>query len=112
MRNGEAILHAPYVPGKRAHYYVNTFGLGYVKKANRADTYLTYDNGQAKKSLDFGVFRIHPVVQRGATIHTVLKEPKEAKEKREVKPMDWNQVVSTFTTAIMGFSTVYVLLTR
>ena len=112
MRNGEAILHAPFVPGKRAHYYVKTYGLGYVKKANRADTYLTYENGQAKKSLDFGVFRIHPVVQRGATIHTVLKEPKEAKEKREVKPMDWNQVVATLTSAIMGFSTVYVLLTR
>jgi hypothetical protein len=52
------------------------------------------------------------LVQRGATIHTVLKEPKEAKEKREVKPMDWNQLVATLTSAIMGFSTVYVLLTR
>ena len=112
QRNGEATLNAPYVPGKRAHFYVKSFGLGYVKKANRADTYITYENGQFKKALNFGVFRIHPVVQQGATIHTVLKEPKEEKEKREVKPMDWNQVVATLTSAIMGFSTVYVLLTR
>ena len=92
---------------------MKTFGLGYLKKANRADTYVTYENGQSKKAVNlFGVFHIHPVVQRGATIHTVLKEPKEEKEKREVKPMDWNQVVATLTSAIMGFSTVYILLTR
>jgi polysaccharide export outer membrane protein len=112
LRNGEATLNAPFIPGKRAHYYVKAFGLGYVKKAHRADTYITYENGQFKKALNFGILRIHPVVKPGATIHTVLREPKEEKDKREVKPIDWNQVVATLTSAVMGFSTVYVLVTR
>jgi len=105
-------VNAPYVPGRRAHYYVKQFGLGYAKKADRADTYITYENGQFKKSLNFGLFRIHPIVRRGATIHTVLAEPKAKKEKKETKPLDWNQAVATITSALMGFSTVYVLLTR
>jgi protein involved in polysaccharide export with SLBB domain len=112
LANGELELNAPFVPGRRANQYVSAFALGYAKKANRAGTYLTYENGQYKRALNFGLFRIHPVVKRGATIHTVLRAPKEEKSKREVKPMDWNQVVATLTSAIMGFSTVYVLLTR
>ena len=112
VRNGEQTVNAPFIPGRRAHYYVKQFGLGYAKKADKSDTYLTYENGQFRKSLDFGVFRIHPVVRRGATIHTVLAEPKANKEKKEVKPLDWNQAIATVTSAIMGFSTVYVLLTR
>jgi polysaccharide export outer membrane protein len=112
VRNGQTELNAPYVPGRRAHFYVKQFGLGYAKKADRADTYLTYENGQFKKSLNFGLFRIHPIVRRGATIHTVLAEPKANKVKKEVKPLDWNQAIATVTSAVMGFSTVYVLLTR
>ena len=112
VRNGQMEVNAPYVPGRRAHYYVKQFGLGYAKKADRADTYLTYENGQFKKSLNFGLFRIHPIVRRGATIHTVLAEPKANKEKKETKPLDWNQAVATVTSAVMGFSTLYVLLTR
>ena len=112
VRNGEQTVNAPFVPGRRANYYVKQFGLGYAKKADKSDTYLTYENGQFRKSLDFGVFRIQPVVRRGATIHTVLAEPKANKEKKEVKPLDWNQAIATVTSAILGFSTVYVLLTR
>jgi polysaccharide export outer membrane protein len=112
VRNGEQTVNAPFVPGRRSHYYVKQFGLGYAKKADKSETYLTYENGQFKKSLDFGLFRIHPVVRSGATIHTVLAEPKANKEKKEVKPLDWNQAVATVTSAVMGFSTVYVLLTR
>jgi polysaccharide export outer membrane protein len=111
-RNGQMEVNAPYLPGRRAHYYVKQYGLGYAKKAKRADTYITYENGQFKKSLNFGLFRLHPIVRRGATIHTVLKEPKPERQKAESKPLDWNQVVATLTSGAMGFATVYTLLTR
>jgi len=112
VRNGEIELNAPFSPGRRAGYYVKNFGLGFSKKANRTDTYVSYDNGQFKKSLNFGLFYISPLVREGGTIHTVLRDPKPKKEKMERKPFDWNQAVATLTSAVMGFSTVYVLLTR
>ncbi len=49
----------------------------------------------------------------GATIHTVLEEPKANKEKAEVKALDWNQVVATLTSAGQwALEPVYALLTR
>ena len=37
--------------------------------------------------------------------------PKE-KDKRERKPLDMNQALATVTSAITGFATVYVLVSR
>jgi hypothetical protein len=58
------------------------------------------------------LIRVYPIIRRGAVIHTVLKEPKEKREKAAPKSLDWNQVVATLTSAAMGFGTVYTLLTR
>lgn len=112
VRNGAYELNAPFTPGRRAGYYVKNYGLGYAKKASRVNTYVTYENGQFKKSQNYGLFHVQPLVREGATIHTVLVEPKPKKDKTERKSFDWNQAVATVTSAVMGFSTVYVLLTR
>ena len=112
VRNGQSMLHAPFEANRRTVYYVKQFGLGFAKKADIKETYVSYPNGQFSKVRNFGLFRIHPIVGPGATIHTVLAEPKANKEKKETKPLDWNQAVATVTSAVMGFSTLYVLLTR
>jgi len=112
VRNGQSMLHAPFEANRRTTYYVKQFGLGFANKADIKETYISYPNGQFSRVRNFGLFRIHPIVRPGATIHTVLAEPKANKEKKEVKPLDWNQAVATLTSAVMGFSTIYVLLTR
>lgn len=112
VRNGQSMLHAPFEANRRTTYYVKQFGLGFAKKADIQETYVSYPNGQFSKVLNFGLFRIHPIVRPGATIHTVLKDPKPEKRKAEPKALDWNQVVATLTSAAMGFGTVYTLLTR
>ena len=112
VRNGKTTFNAPFEPNRRSSYFVKQFGLGFAKKASIKDTYVSYHNGQFSKVRNYGLFWIHPIVRPGATIHTVLKEPKPQKRKAEPNPLDWNQVVATLTSAAMGFGTVYTLLTR
>jgi hypothetical protein len=50
-------------------------------------------------------------VSQGAVIH-VNKKPVKTKVIRERRPLDWNQVVGTLTSAAMGFGTVYALINR
>jgi protein involved in polysaccharide export with SLBB domain len=110
----ESVVNTPYVPGKRARYYVKEFALGFNGDAARKDTYVKYPNGKVDRTYNFGLFKVYPKIHKGATIYTAVTQPKERekREKREVKPLDWNQAVATVTSAVMGFSTVYVLLTR
>ena len=110
----ESVVNTPYVPGKRARYYVKEFALGFNGDAARKDTYVKYPNGKVDRTYNFGLFKVYPKIHKGATIYTAVAPPKEReqREKREVKPLDWNQAVATVTSAVMGFSTVYVLLTR
>ena len=110
----ESTVNTPYVSGKRARYYVRQFALGYTRDAARADTYVKYPNGKVSRTINLGLLKVYPRIQKGATIYTSIKtkEEREKREKRDVKPLDWNQAVATVTSAIMGFSTVYVLLTR
>jgi hypothetical protein len=110
----ESVVNTPYVPGKRARYYVKEYALGFNRDAARKDTYVKYPNGKVDRTYNLGLFKVYPKIQKGATIYTAVVQEKqrEKREKREVKPLDWNQAVATVTSAIMGFSTVYVLLTR
>jgi polysaccharide export outer membrane protein len=112
VRNGQDEFSVPFEVGRRTTYYVNNFGLGFAKRANRAKTYVQYPNGKFDKTRNYGLFRVHPIVRQGATIHTVLKEPRGKREKVAPKALDWNQVVASLTSAAMGFGTVYTLLTR
>ena len=110
----ESTVNTPFVSGKRARYYVRQFALGYTRDAARADTYVKYPNGKVSRTINLGLLKVYPRIQKGATIYTSIKtkEEREKREKRDVKPLDWNQAVATVTSAVMGFSTVYVLLTR
>jgi len=112
VRYGQNEINAPFEVGRRTTYYINTFGLGFAKRAERAETYVQYPNGKFDKTRNYFLFRVHPIVRRGAIIHTVLKEPKAKRERMTPKALDWNQVVATLTSAAMGFGTVFTLLTR
>ena len=110
----ESTLNAPYVPQKRARYYVKHFALGFNTEAARSNTYVKYPNGEVGRTRNFGLFKVYPKIHKGATIYTVVKvkEERERRQKRETKPLDMNQTVATVTAALTGFATLYVLMTR
>ena len=110
----ESTLNAPYVPQKRARYYVKHFALGFNTEAARSNTYVKYPNGEVRRTRNFGLFKVYPKIHKGAIIYTVVKvkEERERRQKRETKPLDMNQTVATVTAALTGFATLYVLMTR
>ena len=109
----ESTVNTPFVSGKRARYYVRQFALGFTRDAARADTYVKYPNGKVSRTINLGLLKVYPRIQKGGTIYTSIKTKEERqKREREVKPLDWNQAVATFTSGIMGFGTVYALITR
>lgn len=59
---------------KRAKWYINKFGGGFSKDAKRSMTKVIYPNGQVKRTLNFGLFKIYPKVRRGSEIRLALKE--------------------------------------
>ena len=109
--NGEQIMYFPFEKGKRVKYYVNTYGLGYGKNAARSAAFVSYPNGKFSRSKKYGLFYVSPIVKESAKIYVQVKPIKE-KDKRERKPIDMNQALATVTSAITGFATVYILVTR
>jgi protein involved in polysaccharide export with SLBB domain len=108
---GESTLSVPIIKYARSYKYVKEFSLGLVKNAKKRDIYVSYPNGKLDKSKRILFWSRSPEVRQGAVIH-VNKTPVKTKVIRERRPLDWNQVVGTLTSAAMGFGTVYALINR
>ena len=115
------VMNAPFIAGKRAGYYIRTFGNGYTPDAWKSRTYVLEANGRVRKTANLYLFRISPRVRKGSTVHVVFKErkyktrtekAKALKEKVNRIPTDWNKVISDITIKLTGFATVWALLTQ
>ena len=109
---GDSSLSVPIIKNSRSYKYVKEFSLGLVENAKKRDIYVSYPNGKLDRSKKILFFWSRsPEVRLGAVIH-VNKRPVKTKVIRERRPLDWNQVVGTLTSAAMGFGTVYALINR
>ncbi|MDP4727725.1 MAG: SLBB domain-containing protein, partial [Schleiferiaceae bacterium] len=109
---GELVLNVPFTPGRSADYYIRNYALGFADKADRADLFVEYPNGKVDKTANYRLYNDYPVVKAKGVIRVELAPEKTKLEKREQKPFDLNQAIATVTTALTGFATLYVLLTR
>jgi protein involved in polysaccharide export with SLBB domain len=110
-----AVMNAPFVQGKRAGYYVRTFGNGYTSDAWRSKTYVVEANGRVRRTVNLYVVRIAPKVKKGASVYVITKEKKtktSAKDKLNKIPTDWNKVIQDITVKITGLATLWALLTQ
>jgi len=109
---GDSTISVPFIKNSHSYKYVKKHSLGLVKNAKKRDIYVSYPNGKLDRSKKILFFwSISPKVALGGVIH-VNKKPAKTKVIRERRPLDWNQVVSTLTSAAMGFGTVYALINR
>jgi protein involved in polysaccharide export with SLBB domain len=109
LTNGEQI-NAPYVAGRRANFYVKEFSNGFGDHSWKRKTYVIDHNHKINRTKYFLLFKIYPKVNKGATVFVINKPPKEKKEKKEEKPIDWNKSISDFTVKLTGLATLYILL--
>jgi polysaccharide biosynthesis/export protein len=108
-----AVMNSPFVNGKRAGYYIRTFGNGYTADAWRAKTYVVEANGRVRRTINFYAFRVSPKVKKGSSIYVISKEKKEKtlfKDRVNKIPTDWNRVISDITIKMTGFATLWALL--
>ena len=109
LLNIEGGISAPYFGNKRANYYVNNFAGGFTKINNKANTLVIYPNGIAKKTMNFGLFVIHPRVKKGSIIKVINKVDKLESEK---VPIDWNNAIEKTMLKVTAILSLWLLVDR
>ncbi|MBR9922662.1 MAG: hypothetical protein GYB31_17660 [Bacteroidetes bacterium] len=86
----------PHHKGKRARYYVRKYAAGVGEDGKASKITVQHPNGEVKKTLNFGLFLIHPKVRKGSVV-TVGKKPVEPVDETtpsEKEDIDWGAVVA------------------
>jgi protein involved in polysaccharide export with SLBB domain len=110
-----AVMNSPFVGGKRAGYYIRTFGNGYTKDAWRSKTYVVEANGRVRRTINLYAFRVSPKVKKGSAVYVISKEKKAKssfKDRVNKIPTDWNKVISDITIKLTGFATLWALINQ
>ena len=102
-------ISAPYFGTRRANYYVNNFAGGFVKANKKANTVVIYPNGIAKKTMNFGLFVIYPIVKRGSIIKVINKVDKS--EHKNI-PVDWNNAIEKTMLKVTAILSLWLLVDR
>ena len=84
--------------GRRAKYYIRSSG-GFDATALKSRTYVLFQNGQTRSTLNYGLVRIYPRVAPGAQV-VVPENLKYGMEKQRVDPAQVAVV-----TSLLGFLT-------
>jgi hypothetical protein len=110
-----AVMNSPFVGGKRAGYYIRTFGNGYTGDAWRSKTYVVEANGRVRRTINFYAFRVSPKVKKGSAVYVISKEKKAKstfKDRVNKIPTDWNKVISDITIKLTGLATLWALINQ
>lgn len=102
-------INAPYVAGRRAKYYIKTFGNGFSKNSWRRKTYVVQPNEKINRTRNLIVFKIYPKVTKGSTIHVVDKPAKKEKLTKKGEEFNWNKFIENTMVKMTGVITLYIL---
>ena len=105
-------INAPFTQGKSARYYINNYGLGFDKNADRKQTYVLETGGYTRKTKHFLFLKFYPKVTKGSSIIVPRKIINEEKKKKESEPIDWNKAIENFTIKLTGLATLYLIFTN
>ncbi len=105
-------INAPYHKGKAAGYYIRKYGVGFKDDALKRKTIVVQAGGYVKRTVSFGLFKVYPVVDKGASIRVVKKPVKKKEEKKEREPLDWNKTLENFMIKAAAILTIVLLVDR
>ena len=102
-------LNVPFVPNKRALYYVNKYAAGVSKDGSRSDITLLHPNGELGRTKDFFLFKIYPKVRKGDIVTVGYKPVKSETDKdgKKKEDIDW---AKTTEKALASVTTVLSLI--
>ncbi|MEM1325319.1 MAG: SLBB domain-containing protein [Bacteroidota bacterium] len=100
--------------GKRAMYYVRKYAGGTSPNARKGNITVEQANGRVDRTVNFGLFKIYPKVEKGASIAVPYKpqEEKDESDAAEAEPVDWGQIVSNTVSQLTAVFTLIFLIER
>lgn len=105
-------ISAPFINGKSARYYINNYGLGFDKEADKKKTYVLEAGGYVKKTKNLLFVKFYPKVAKGAVVVVPRKIINEEKKKKESEPINWNKQIEGFTIKLTGLATLWLIFTQ
>lgn len=89
-------INLGFVGEKSAKYYINNFGGGFLKEADRGKVTVRHQNGKIDKTKNFLFFKVYPKVTEGSVVKVPMKVVKvdPNKVKKENEEIDWGKVLS------------------
>ncbi len=85
-------VSVPYVAGKNAKYYIDTYAAGISKNGDKNKITVIHPNGRMEHTKTFLFFRKYPKVRNGSVIYVGYKAAKTRKGKKDEKKFDWEKV--------------------
>ena len=101
-------IHVPYFKGKRAMFYINNYAGGVNENASKKDIFVEHPNGEVKRTINFGLFRVYPKVSKGSMVKVEYKKLKPQDDKDE-KEIDWSKLLSDSVAQISTIMMMVVL---
>ena len=105
-------ISAPFTKGKSARYYVNNYGLGFEKDADKGGTYVLEAGGNVIRTKNFLFLKFYPKVVKGAAVIVPQNMNKKEKRKKESEPINWNKAIENFTVKLTGIATLWLLVDK
>lgn len=105
-------ISVPFTNGKSARYYINNYGLGFEKNADKKKTYVLEAGGHIHRTKHFLFVKFYPKVTKGSSIVVPRKIINEEKKKKESEPINWNKQIEGFTIKLTGLATLWLIFTQ
>jgi protein involved in polysaccharide export with SLBB domain len=107
-------IDVPYHANKRAMFYVNEYAAGISDNGKRSLITVEQPNGRIERTVDLGIAKIYPKVQRGSIIKVGVKPPKEEDNlpEAEREPVNWGQVVKDTLAQVTTVLSLVLLIQR
>ena len=110
VANGEVVL--AYQGNLRAGEYIEDYGGGFSKRADRGRVSVLYPNGRIKQTTNILFFRVTPKVTPGAIVTVPYKPVNEQREREDREPIDWGEVLGDSLAQATSILTFILLVQR
>lgn len=104
-------ISVPFHANKNARFYIDYYAAGVNKRKNGRYNliFVTYPNGDIKKSRKLFFFNTFPKVQQGSIVSVEQKQPK-IRVRKERQPINITQFFNSFITQTTAALTLYLLI--
>ncbi len=104
-------IGVPYERGRRANYYINSYGAGFGRYAKRGRTFVRQPNGKIQKAKDYFFFRQYPKVEQGGIVFVDITDRKRKERQRRARRQrrDWSEAFDNVSGKIATLLTIILL---